>query len=90
MKLDLTKHCIETEIQRLYNQSVSRYLKLRRDDRELEADIELLKAALERFDFAALRSGYSELAGEPGDKTIELTADDNGGVVVKIDGRCVP
>jgi len=87
MKLDLSKHCIETEIRRLYNRSVSRYIKLKKIDPQLETDIELLKTALERLDFPNLRSGYGELAGRQGNPVVELTAGDDGKVVVRIDGR---
>ena len=89
MKLDLSKHCIETEIRRLYNRSVSRYIKLKKEDPLLEADIELLKAALESLDFPGLRSGYAELAGNQGNSVVELASNTRGGVVVRIDGRDV-
>lgn len=87
MKLDLSKHCIQTEIKRLYNRSVSRYFKLEREDPQLAATIELLKAALEGLDFSRLRSDYSELAGGRGDCAVELVAGAKGGVVVRIEGR---
>lgn len=90
MKLDLSRHCIETEIRRLYNRSISLYLKLKKEDPLLEADIELLKAALESLDFPGLRSGYGELACNPGNSVVELVAGANGGVVVRIDGRDIP
>jgi hypothetical protein len=89
MKLDLSRHCIETEIRWLYNRSVSRYIKLKKEDPLLEADIELLKAALESLDFPGLRSGYGELAGNQGNHVVELVASDDGGVIVRIDGRDV-
>ncbi len=89
MKLDLSRHCIETEIRRLYNRSVSLYFKLKKEDPQLEAEIELLKTALERLDFPRLRSGHGELAGGQGNGVVELAADDDGGVVVRIDERDV-
>ncbi len=89
MKLDLSRHCIETEIRRLYNRSVSRYIKLKKEDPVLEVDIELLKAALEGLDFPGLRSGHGELAGKQGSSVVELAANDDGGIVVRIDGRDV-
>ena len=87
MKLDLSKHCIQTEIKRLYNRSVSRYFKLERDDPQLAGDIELLKTGLETLDFRRLRSDYRELAGGRDDRVVELAAEDDGRVVVRIDGR---
>jgi hypothetical protein len=87
MKLDLTKHCIETEIKRLYNRSISLYLKLKKEDPRFEADILLLQTALECLDFPRLRSRHAELAGRQGNPVVELTAGDDGKVVVRIDGR---
>ena len=89
MNLDLSRHCIETEIRRLYNRSVSRYIKLKKEDPQLEADVELLKAALEGLDFPGLRSGHGELAGNRGNRVVELAAGDAGKVVIRIDGRDV-
>ena len=89
MKLDLSKHCIQTEIKRLYNQSVSRYFKLKGEDPQLAADIELLKAGLETLDFPGLRSAYPELAGGRGASVVELASGDDGRVVVRIAGRDV-
>jgi len=89
MKLNLSRHCIETEIRRLYNRSVSLYIKLKKEDPLLETDIALLKAALESLDFPGLRSGYSKLAGNQGNSVVELAANDDGGVIVRIDGRDV-
>ena len=87
MRLDLSKHCIQTEIKRLYNRSVSRYFRLKEEDPRLAAEIELLKAALETLDFHRLRSGHGELAGGRGDRAVELAAGASGDVVVRIDGR---
>ena len=89
MQLDLSQHCIHTEIKRLYNRCVSRYFKLKTDEPRLAADIEMLKAALEGLDFSRLRSEYVELAGGRADPVVELEAGDNGKVVVRIDGRDV-
>jgi len=89
MKLDLSEHCIQTEIKRRYNRSISRYFKLEKEDPQLEADIEVLKTALENLDFPHLRSAHAALAGGQGDPVVELAAGDAGGVVVRLDGRTV-
>ena len=89
MKLDLSRHCIETEIRRLYNRSVSLYIRLKKEDPVLAADIELLKAALEGLDFPGLRSGHGELAGKQGSRVVELVANDDGGAIVRVAGRDV-
>ncbi len=87
MTLDLSKHCIETEIRRLYNRSVSLYLKLGKAEPQLEADIEMLKTALESLDFPSLRSAYRQLAGHSGDCVIELGSRGDGSVAVILDGK---
>ncbi|MFO7751003.1 MAG: hypothetical protein R6V54_13015 [Desulfobacteraceae bacterium] len=61
--LDLANHCIETEIRREYKKRVSACLNSREPDDSLEAELELLKAALEQFDFSFLRATYPSLAG---------------------------
>jgi len=67
--LDLSRHCIETEMKRQYNKSLSAYFKRKGSRNEpdkqfLEAQIELLQQGLESFDFNRLRAQYPELRGE--------------------------
>lgn len=66
MKLDLRRHCIETEMKRQYNKALSQYFKATTDaDRQpLETRIEMLQKGLENFDFNRLRAGYPELRGD--------------------------
>jgi hypothetical protein len=61
--LDLRRHCVETEIKKLYNLALAGYFKPGCDRPELEARIGLLKLALENFDFPGLRSRHSDLCG---------------------------
>ena len=63
IRLDLSKHCIETEIKKVYNQSVFRYFKAGSDKNQLENQIDILKKAMEQVDFAGLRRVYPELEG---------------------------
>jgi len=63
IRLDLSRHCIETEIRRLYNTSVSRYFRDPDSREALEIKIDVLQKALERLDFPFLRSHYASLAG---------------------------
>ena len=65
--LDLSKHCIETEIKRFYNRSVSKYFKPNADKAGLEREIEILREVLETFDFKRLRNTYPQLAGHQND-----------------------
>jgi len=76
IKLDLSRHCIETAIKRLYNQSVSRYFKIGAQKPALEYQIDALKHALEQLDFPQLRSKHSILAGRVEmDIFLEIKAD---------------
>ena len=63
IELDLSKHCIETALKKIYNQALSAYFKTGSDKKQTEQVIELSQYALEQFDFAKLRSTYKDLAG---------------------------
>lgn len=68
--LSLEKRCIQTSLKREYSRSLSEYFKS--ESIELEEKIELLKTALESFDFAFLRSEYPELrSGSEADINID-------------------
>ncbi len=85
IKLNLTRHCIETEIKRLYNQSVLKYFKA--DNKgQVEKQIEILQHALQTLDFGNLRSTYSELSGQC-DDNIELAADNHNQIFILINGK---
>ena len=61
--LDLSRHCIETELKRIQNRLISDYLKLKKEDISLEKKIESIQSALLRLDFNMLRSRFPELDG---------------------------
>jgi len=82
--LDLRHHCIETAARRLYNRKLARYFKDRDARQRLETEIELLKTALETFDFSRLRSDYPVLAGNC-DCSVALKYDKQGNLVLVID-----
>ena len=63
IKLDLSRHCIETAVKKAYNRRLSMALRASKSDKTAEEEIELLKKALEGFDFSGLRSRFAELAG---------------------------
>jgi len=63
IKLDVNRHCIETEIKRLYNQCVSRFFSAPAERDILEGRIALLQYALENLDFPSVRSRHPHLAG---------------------------
>ncbi len=61
-KLDLKKHCIETELKRQYNKYLSLYFK--NPTKEHEKRIEILLYLLKNLDFSSLRSRYPEFSGK--------------------------
>jgi hypothetical protein len=64
VQLDLSAHCIETEIKKRYNLAISAYFKAGLEEQQrLEPIIDMLRSALESFDFGKLRTRYPELAG---------------------------
>jgi len=75
IKLDLSRHCVETEMKRQYNKTISAYFKKKagEDKQALETQIDLLQQGLETFDFNRLRAEYPELRGEVAAE-VELSA----------------
>jgi len=86
IKLDLSSHCIETEIKKIYNRFVSEYLKKKSEDTALEQRIETLKTALETLDFGFLRKEFPALAGRHNDEVM-LSSDDTGTIRILINGK---
>jgi glutamate formiminotransferase len=68
IQLDLSRHCIETDIRKQYNRLISNYFKSPGDRNGIEKRISLLKHALETLDFRKLRNKHPELAGNTDDK----------------------
>ena len=85
IKLNLSQHCIETEIKRLYNQSVLKYFKANDKDR-IEKQIEILQHALQTLDFGKLRSTYPELTGHCDDH-VELSLNNQNQIIILINGK---
>ncbi|MGD2149641.1 MAG: hypothetical protein PVJ06_09120 [Desulfobacterales bacterium] len=83
LELNLRKHCIETELKRLYNRSLSEYFKPGRNRERLEKIINGLKTVLENSNFSNLRSTYPELSGKS-EANIVLTTDRHHHVVILI------
>ncbi len=61
--LDLSRHCIETEVKRRFNSTLSDYFKAKGERAKLERELELLQAALAEFDFSYLRTRHEDLSG---------------------------
>ena len=90
IRLDVTTHCVETAIRRCHEAAMSRYFKPGTHNAALEAELVLLEAALEAFDFARLRSRWPVLAGGD-DRPVFLTRDHEGRPCLQVDdSRIVP
>jgi len=63
IELDLSRHCIATEVKRRHNRRISDYFKGRGDSDAVEAEITLLTRALDELDLPALRGRHRLLAG---------------------------
>ena len=85
IELDLSQHCIETEIRRQYNCAVSSLLRKKAPADTLEPIIELTQSCLEQLDFAVLRSAHRALAGGTRSR-VQLLAHD-GEIRIVIDHR---
>jgi hypothetical protein len=86
IQLDLTTHCIETELKRLHNRILSRYFKLKSENASLEEQMEYIGKALKTLDFPFLRSRFPNLAGRS-DKEVLLTVDEKGEMGIQVGGK---
>jgi hypothetical protein len=86
--LDLSKHCVETEIKRVHRAAVSAYFRGGADRAQLEQTIELTRQALESLDFGSLRSRCTPLAGRS-EAHVVLTLDGTH-PVIRVSGHAVP
>lgn len=69
--LNISKHCIETEAKRIYEESLTEYFKAPDSKRpELEEKIEGLRNFLEYSDFNHLRNIHPAFAGREGGKAV--------------------
>jgi hypothetical protein len=64
IRLDLSRHCIQTATRRCYEKTLTECLRSKRENHDLERRVDLLRQALETLDFSLLRSRWPELAGE--------------------------
>jgi len=86
IRLDLSRHCIETEIKKQYNKAVSAYFKAGMDEKpDLESTIEVVRRALETLNFSHLRTQYPPLAGGT-DRNVILSCE-NEDLLITIDGK---
>jgi hypothetical protein len=86
IRLDLSRHCIETEIKKQYNKAVSAYFKGGMEEkRRLESTIEVMGRALEILNFSHLRTQYPPLAG--GSDREVIIACEKEDLMITIDGK---
>jgi len=88
IKLDIARYCIETAVRRQYNKTLSRYFTTSNREERIEAALDILMQALEKFDFPRLRHAYPELEGH-GDHEVILETDSQGQPVIRLDGECI-
>jgi len=79
--LNLKKHCIKTEIKKIYEKTLSQCLR-QHDDKD-EILVQILKEILENNDLIFLRGKYPELSG--GDIDISLVIKNNQEKYFEID-----
>lgn len=72
ISIPLKSKCIETSLKREYNKRLSALLRSGPHDERLEMEIDVLKSALESFDFPGLRAGYKELSSGDPEARVEL------------------
>lgn len=88
LRLDLSRHCVETAIRKRYNRRVGEALRSPEPPERLESELELLKTALETFDFGRLRMTYPALAGHSSEE-VELEENAPGRPLIRINGKPV-
>jgi len=87
--LDLSTHCIQSEIKRLYNRQLSICLKSLESDCLAENKLELFRQALETGAFPKLRAEHPALAGGHNNEVF-LVVDDTGGLFILLNGGTIP
>ena len=75
IELNLSRHCIHTEIKRRHSRCLSDYFAGRGDVDTLEGEIDLLARALTELDLPSMRGSSSVLAGGD-DITVRLSGSD--------------
>ncbi len=70
IKLDISRHCIETEIKRMYEKKLGEYFRKKYSPHILEEEIEALSYVLQNIDFPSLRTHLSSIEKSRGIKEI--------------------
>ena len=85
LRLDLSQHCIATEVKKRYNKALSNYFKRKGDASLLESEISILKDALEHLDFPGMRARYPQLSGKH-EADVILSGGTGGRLSLTLDG----
>jgi ABC-type nitrate/sulfonate/bicarbonate transport system ATPase subunit len=88
LELDLTRHCIETELKRRNNAAISRYFKAGDGKADMEETLALLEQAIRAFDFQSLRNRWPALSGGAGLRVV-LVRDDAGNPMLSFENRFI-
>ncbi|MFZ7126724.1 MAG: hypothetical protein ACOWWM_11285 [Desulfobacterales bacterium] len=87
LRLNLTRHCIETALRQHHERCVSSYFRPGSDTAELEVAMEACRFALESLDFPCLRTRYPVLSGGTA-HAVSLSVE-GGRIELTIDGNPV-
>ncbi len=88
IRLDVSRHCIETAIRKRYNRLVGEALRSPSMDEDTARELEMLKTCLETFDFGRLRMKYPPLVGHSND-VVELEEEKPQRPRLRINGKPV-
>jgi hypothetical protein len=89
IELDLSRHCIETEIRRRRNRAISDYFKADGENSRLETEIGIFDVAMQELDFPALRTRHPALGGGRDDH-VELQLEPTGSLTIVVNGVPLP
>jgi hypothetical protein len=89
ISLDLSRHCIETELRRRHDRTVAEALRPSADLDRLAAEISLLRSALEGLDFPGLRAGHAALNAESRAEVDVDLSFDRRRIRLRVDGKTV-
>ncbi len=85
IKLNLEKHCIETETKSIYNKLISNYFKSKSNKIQLEKQIDFLHKALTTLDFQTLRGQITQLC-KNNENSVTYETNKKKDIIIKVDG----
>ncbi|MFP4031472.1 MAG: hypothetical protein ACLFTV_07920 [Desulfococcaceae bacterium] len=85
--LDLTRHCVETEIRRQHERTVAEALRPTAEPSAAETRLVWLRSALEGLDFPRLRSDHAALNAESRAEVALEISGDRRRIQLRLDGK---